>query len=89
MNLPSQIKQLIETPIHGERFLADIRSWWRWRNSLPIPSIPIAFNLIYKKHMVFRSITDYRLRSAGVPHWSGIGPRVAHLHITYPDIGGG
>lgn len=86
--LPEAIHALLNSPV-GERFATDIRVWWQWRHRQEPFDLVRAFIFTYEKHGAFRSLVDYRLRVAGLPHWSGVNGRPHHLCITCPDIGGG
>ncbi|MCR6660051.1 MAG: hypothetical protein NVV72_12190 [Asticcacaulis sp.] len=47
-----------------ELLMADIRSWWQWRNKESFELDP-AFTALFGKYPEFRSLVDFRFRSAG------------------------
>lgn len=88
-----EIRCFVESP-QGALLRSDVISWAKWRR---VPhetrdDVWAAFQSIFARFPEFRSIVDYRLRSAGVFQDAFLHPnlrRRTELHIYTPSIGEG
>jgi len=88
-----EVRAFIESP-EGALLRSDVVSWAKWRR---VPhetpdDVAAAFASIFARFPEFRSLVDYRLRSAGVFQDAFLQPnlrRRTELHIFTPTIGEG
>jgi serine O-acetyltransferase len=93
VDFPNEVKAFFQSQ-SGALLRADAISWARWRK-LPCATkedVWDAFRSIFASYPEFRSVTDYRLRTAvgfRSPPFHPNLPRATELHIKSPSIGGG
>ena len=69
--------------------MADIRSWWQWRNQDKFELVS-SFTTLFRKFPEFRSVVDFRFRKRGLTERVlNKMPRANDLNIGVMDVGPG